>query len=215
MTAPLARALRRRRGAPAVIRAARRALDRLLLATLVVTTWHKIHWSPGAGDVTLEDILALLFLGALRRRPLHPPRRAPAPRRARARCSRMPVLEVVYLGGFFDARRTSEALTQYAKGMTKFALHFAFLIVRHRSTSIDRGERLLRRTIGAFVLGLVAQLRLRRAAAAREGRRRRQPRQARHRAAHVRAGQRRRHQRLRADDGGRSRAATSRTASSA
>ena len=33
-------------------------LDRLLVATLVVTTWHKLHWSPGAGDVTLEDILA-------------------------------------------------------------------------------------------------------------------------------------------------------------
>ena len=38
-------------------------LDRLLLATLVVTTWHKLHWSPGAGDVTLEDILAAGFVG--------------------------------------------------------------------------------------------------------------------------------------------------------
>ena len=37
-------------------------LDRLLLATLVVTTWHKLHWAPGAGDVTLEDILAAGFV---------------------------------------------------------------------------------------------------------------------------------------------------------
>ncbi len=38
-------------------------LDRLLLATLVVTTWHKLHWSPGVGDVTLEDVLATAFIG--------------------------------------------------------------------------------------------------------------------------------------------------------
>ena len=33
----------------------------LLLATLTVTTWAKIHWSF-AGQVALEDILAILFL---------------------------------------------------------------------------------------------------------------------------------------------------------
>ena len=43
-------------------------LDVLLLLTVFVTTWHKIHWSP-AGQVTLEDIFALLFLGAVLRRP--------------------------------------------------------------------------------------------------------------------------------------------------
>jgi O-antigen ligase len=37
--------------------------------------------------------------------------------------------------------------------MTKFALHFAFLVCGTQHV-IDRGERLLRRAIGAFVLGL-------------------------------------------------------------
>jgi O-antigen ligase len=126
-------------------------LDRLLLATLVVTTWHKLHWAPGAGDVTLEDLLAAGFVGLF----------------AADRCLRrdwrmhrvalglllaMGVLEAVYLGGYF-ALSNHEQLSQYAKGMTKFALHFAFLVCGTQHV-IDRGERLLRRTIGAFVAGL-------------------------------------------------------------
>jgi hypothetical protein len=127
-------------------------LDRLLLATLVVTTWHKLHWSPGAGDVTLEDILAAGFVGLFvvdrcirRDARLH--------RVALGLLLAMAVLEIVYLGGYF-ALQNSEELSQYAKGMTKFALHFAFLVCGTQHV-IDRGERLLRRTIGAFVLGLV------------------------------------------------------------
>ena len=62
------------------------------------------------------------------------------------------MLEAVYLGGYF-ALENSEQLSQYAKGMTKFALHFGFLVCGTQYV-IDRGERLLRRAIGAFVLGL-------------------------------------------------------------
>ena len=126
-------------------------LDRLLLATLVVTTWHKLHWSPGAGDVTLEDILATAFVAlfvvdrCLRRD-------ARIHRVALGLLLAMAVLEAVYLGGYF-ALENSEQLSQYAKGMVKFALHFGFLVCGTQYV-IDRGERLLRRTIGAFVLGL-------------------------------------------------------------
>ena len=126
-------------------------LDRLLLATLIVTTWHKLHWSPGAGDVTLEDILAVGFVGlfiadrALRRDfRLH--------RVALGLLLVMAVLEAVYLGGYF-ALENSTQLSQYAKGMTKFTLHFGFLVCGTQHV-IDRGERFLRKTIGAFVLGL-------------------------------------------------------------
>ena len=64
----------------------------------------------------------------------------------------MAVLEAVYLGGYF-ALENSEQLSQYVKGMVKFALHFGFLVCGTQYV-IDRGERMLRRTIGAFVLGL-------------------------------------------------------------
>jgi O-antigen ligase len=126
-------------------------LDRLLLATLVVTTWHKLHWSPGAGDVTLEDILAAGFVGlfivdrCLRRDwRMH--------RVALGLLLAMAALIVVYLAGYF-ALENSQQLSQYSKGMTKFLLHFAFLVAGTQHV-IDRGERLLRRTVGAFVLGL-------------------------------------------------------------
>jgi O-antigen ligase len=64
----------------------------------------------------------------------------------------MAVLEAVYLGGYF-ALENQQQLSQYAKGMVKFALHFGFLVCGTQHV-IDRGERLLRRAIGAFVLGL-------------------------------------------------------------
>ncbi|MDX6541655.1 MAG: hypothetical protein QOI71_3265 [Gaiellales bacterium] len=127
-------------------------LDRLLLATLVVTTWHKLHWSPGVGDVTLEDIVAAGFVGLFvadrcirRDARLH--------RVALGLLLIMALLEIVYLSGYF-ALQNSEELSQYAKGMTKFALHFGFLVCGTQHV-IDRGERMLRKTLGAFVLGLV------------------------------------------------------------
>ncbi len=126
-------------------------LDRLLLATLVVTTWHKLHWSPGAGDVTLEDILAAGFVAlfivdrCLRRDwRMH--------RVALGLLAAMAALIVVYLAGYF-ALENSQQLSQYSKGMTKFVLHFVFLVAGTQHV-IDRGERLLRRTVGAFVVGL-------------------------------------------------------------
>jgi O-antigen ligase len=126
-------------------------LDRLLLATLVVTTWHKLHWAPGAGDVTLEDVLAAAFVGlfvadrCIRRDwRLH--------RVALALLLAMGALIAVYLAGYF-ALENSQQLSQYAKGMAKFVLHFGFLVAGTQYV-IDRGERLLRRTVWAFVLGL-------------------------------------------------------------
>jgi O-Antigen ligase len=134
-----------------VIRA-RPWLDRLLLATLVVTTWHKLHWAPGAGDVTLEDVIAAGFVGLfVADRVIR--RDARMHRVALGLLLAMAVLEIVYLGGYF-ALQNHQELSQYAKGMTKFALHFAFLVCGTQHV-IDRGERLLRRTIGAFLLGLI------------------------------------------------------------
>ena len=126
-------------------------LDWLLLATLVVTTWHKLHWSPGAGDVTLEDILAAGFVAlfiadrCLRRDwRMH--------RVALGLLVAMGALLAVYLAGYF-ALENSQQLSQYSKGMAKFVLHFTFFVAGTQHV-IDRGERMLRRTVGAFVAGL-------------------------------------------------------------
>ena len=160
---------------------------------------------PAARDARRDD-LAQAALGARRRR-RHARGRARRPASSALfivdRCLRrdarmhrvalglllaMAVLEAVYLGGYF-ALENHEQLSQYAKGMTKFALHFGFLVCGTQHV-IDRGERLLRRTIGAFVLGLAINCTYGVAQLARAGRRRRQPRQAADRAAHVRAGRR-------------------------
>ena len=137
VTAPIARALRRGRGGARVI-ALRPWLDRLLLATLVVTTWHKLHWAPGAGRRHAR--------GRPRRRLRRRSSSSIAACAATARMHRvalglllaMAVLEVVYLGGYF-ALENQQQLSQYAKGMAKFALHFALPRVRHAAR--DRPRR--------------------------------------------------------------------------
>jgi hypothetical protein len=131
-------------------RARRRVLDVLLLATLTVTTWAKIHWSF-AGQVALEDILALLFLlvfafDRLVRRDWT------LPRGAAALFVVLLALEVVFLLGFFDLG-TRDALDQYAKGMTKYFVHFVFLIagVAH---IVRRGKRFHLIAVGALCGGI-------------------------------------------------------------
>jgi O-antigen ligase len=64
----------------------------------------------------------------------------------------MGALIAVYLAGYF-ALENSQQLSQYSKGMAKFVLHFGFLVAGTQHV-IDRGERMLRRTIGAFLAGL-------------------------------------------------------------
>ncbi|MEO9177182.1 MAG: O-antigen ligase family protein [Gaiellales bacterium] len=128
-----------------------RILDVLLLATLTVTTWAKIHWQF-AGQVAFEDILALLFLfvfvfDRIVRRD------ASLPRGAIALLLVLLGLEVVFLLGFFNIE-TRDALSQYGKGMVKYLVHFAFLIagVAH---IIRRGKRFHLITIGALCGGIV------------------------------------------------------------
>ncbi len=85
-------------------------LDRLLLATLVVTTWNKLHWAPGAGDVTLEDILAAGFVGALHRRSLSAARLRMCTSVALGLLIAMGALVAVYLAGYFALENQPAAL---------------------------------------------------------------------------------------------------------
>ena len=80
---------------------ARRAADLLLLAVLVTATWHRVAWQP-FGRVTLADLLAPLFIGAVA---LTRPR---IPREARTLMLIGAGLLAVYLAGaVFTADRGS------------------------------------------------------------------------------------------------------------
>jgi len=90
------------------------------LATVFCCTFEKIHWNI-AGAVGIADVLALLFLGsfAVVTRP-----RAPAT--SVVLLGFFGAFLLVYLIGFFNLE-TASALAQFAKGMVKFVIHFAFL----------------------------------------------------------------------------------------
>jgi O-antigen ligase len=122
----------------------------LFLATLFCVTWEKVHWSVGV-DVSISDVLTILFLIAFALEWWERGER------------RFPVttavvlvffvaLLVIYLVGFFNIQ-TSDSLTQWAKGMVKFVLHFLFLAAAV-AYIVRRGRPFYWRALGAFVLGL-------------------------------------------------------------
>ena len=100
----------------------RRVASFCFLATLFACTFEKVHWNvPGAGAVSLADLLAIAFLlafGFVSR-----PR---VPRTAAIVLCFFAGFLLVYLCGFYNLQ-TSDALAQYTKGMLKFVLHFLFL----------------------------------------------------------------------------------------
>src|SRR4029079_10618363 len=61
---------------------------------------------------------------------------------------------LVYLAGFWNID-TQQGLTQFTKGMTKFVIHFAFLIAAIGYLA-QRGERFFWRALGWFTVGFVA-----------------------------------------------------------
>jgi hypothetical protein len=101
------------------------ALDGLFLATILVVSFAKIHWSLGA-DLSLADVLTAAFLVVFLWDRLE---------RGDAGLMRTSVVALVffaafllvYLVGYFNLD-TQQALTQYGKGMVKFVLHLGFLV---------------------------------------------------------------------------------------
>ena len=83
-----------------------------------------MHWNV-AGSVALADVLAIAFLVAFASGRVAARRRT-LPRTAVVVLGFFVALLLVYLVGFFNLE-TSEALAQFAKGMVKFVIHFAFL----------------------------------------------------------------------------------------
>ncbi|HEU5216324.1 MAG TPA: O-antigen ligase family protein [Gaiellaceae bacterium] len=137
---------------PARVRAVPRTQERivtgLFFASLFVATFEKVHWSF-AGQIGINDIATILFLIAYvasERRPL--------PRTSAVVLAFFAAFALVYLAGFWNIE-TKQGLTQFAKGMTKFVIHWAFVVAAIGYLA-QRGERFFWRALGWFTVGFVA-----------------------------------------------------------
>jgi len=120
------------------------------LATVFSVTFEKVHWEL-AGAVSLADVLAVLFIGTfLVGRWLDGDGRVP--RSAIAALLFALAFALVYLIGFFNLD-TREALQQFAKGLVKFGIHFAFLAAGIAYLA-RRGLDFYWRTLGWLTAGL-------------------------------------------------------------
>jgi len=126
----------------------KRVTSFLFLASVFCVTFEKVHWNL-AGNVSLADVLALGFLAAF----VAGTRRWRVPRTSAILAAFLAVFLLVYLIGYFDLT-DSDALAQWGKGLTKWAIHFAFLAAAVVWLS-RRGQRYFWRTLGWFSAGIV------------------------------------------------------------
>jgi hypothetical protein len=124
----------------------------LFLATVFSVSFQNVYWNV-AGRVNLADVLALLFLVAFLAARISERDRL-VPRTTLAVLGFGLALLVVYLFGFFNLE-TKQALSLYGKGLTKFAIHFAFLAAGIAYLA-RRSEHFYWRTLGWFVAGFAA-----------------------------------------------------------
>jgi hypothetical protein len=102
-----------------------RVVPFLFLAAAFCCTFAKVQWNV-AGSVFLADLAAGGFLLAYGLDTLGR-RGRPAPRTAAILLAFLVAFVLVYLIGFFNLE-TGQALDQFVKGITKWLLHFAFLV---------------------------------------------------------------------------------------
>ncbi len=130
----------------------RRLTDFLFFAAIFAMSFEELFWNV-AGKITLAEVLSILFMIAylLRRIPLYHGRVA---RTSLVVVAFFGLFLIVYLIGFFNLE-TTQGLAQFAKGLGKFVLHFAFL-----AAGIDylahSSERMYWRTLGWFCAGAAA-----------------------------------------------------------
>jgi O-Antigen ligase len=130
-----------------------RLVDALLLASVFTVTFANVRWTVGAADVNISDLTAAAFvLGFLAARiERHDAR---VPRAVTVLGLFFLLFLLVYLVGFFNLTTTDDR-AQFAKGISKFVIHFALLVcaVAHLAR---RSESLYWRTLGWLVGGIVA-----------------------------------------------------------
>jgi hypothetical protein len=121
------------------------------LATIFSVTFEKLHWEV-AGQVSVADLLAIGFIVSFA---------ADRIARGDARLPQTSIVTtgflvaflIVYLVGYFNLD-TAVAATQYGKGMTKFAIHFLFLITGVAYLA-RAGRTFYWQTLGFFTAGMV------------------------------------------------------------
>ena len=126
----------------------RRATSFFFLASVFCVTFEKLNWTF-AGTVSLADVLAICFVLAF----LVATKRPRVPRTTAVLLAFLAAFAVVYLIGYFDLS-DANALAQWAKGMTKWLIHFAFLSCAVVWLS-RRGQAYYWRTLAWFSAGLV------------------------------------------------------------
>ena len=121
------------------------------LATVFSVTFEKIHWDV-AGQIYLADLCAIGFIVSFAADRLAKGD-SRLPRTSFVAMGFLIAFLVVYLVGYFNLD-TAIAATQYGKGMTKFAIHFAFLIFG--VAYLARASRTFYwQTLGFFTAGMV------------------------------------------------------------
>ena len=120
------------------------------LAAAFCATFAKVQWNV-AGSVFLADLTAIGFLLSYAFDRLGR-RTGPVPRTAAILLAFLVGFLLVYLIGFFNLE-TGQALDQYSKGLVKWLIHFAFLIVGVIYLA-GRSLRFFWRTLGWFLGGI-------------------------------------------------------------
>jgi O-Antigen ligase len=118
------------------------------LASVFCVTFEKVHWNI-AGNVSLADVLAILFLVSF----LLTTARTRVPRTTAILLGFFALFLLVYLLGFFDLSN-SDATNQWSKGLTKWVIHFAFLAAAVVWIA-RRGRNYFWRTLAWFSGGFV------------------------------------------------------------
>jgi O-antigen ligase len=121
------------------------------LAAVFCATFEKIHWNF-LGQVSLADITSLCFLGAWALDRLGRPATPRIPRTAALLLLFLAGFLLVNLLGFFNLE-TTQALSQFVKGIVKWLIHFGFLIVGVVYL-LSRSRAFYWRTLGWFLGGI-------------------------------------------------------------
>jgi F0F1-type ATP synthase assembly protein I len=130
-----------------------RVIDVLLFATAFVITFAKIRFATPIGDVYLSDVTASLFLVAFLVNRIAA-RDWSVSRTAGLLAAFFAAFLVVFLVGFYNLDTATER-DQFAKGLAKFAIHFAFLVAAVAYLS-RRSARLYWQTLAFFTAGFAA-----------------------------------------------------------
>lgn len=133
------------------MRAARTSpwLDRLLLATVMTSTWSKLYWQP-AGRVPISTILAIAFVGAfVGHRTAR--REGTLPRGIAVLIGWLIAFAVVDLAGFGNID-TATGQSLFARGFATWGIHAALLATAALHVA-EAGRPLTHRCALAFVTG--------------------------------------------------------------